>query len=258
MAYSSILVETRGAVGLITLNRPQAMNALNGELMSEVAGALQAFEADPAVGAMVITGSERAFAAGADIKEMQTKTFIDVFGGNFISSHWEAVTRCRKPVIAAVAGYALGGGCELAMMCDFILAADNAKFGQPEITLGVIPGAGGSQRLTRFVGKSKAMEMCLTARMMDAAEAERSGLVSRVVPAAQLLEEAVKVAARIAEMSRPVAMMAKEAVNRAYETTLAEGVLFERRLFHSSFALADQKEGMAAFAEKRKPKFQHR
>ena len=258
MAYSSILVETRGAVGLITLNRPQAMNALNSELMGEVAQALQAFEADAAIGAMVITGSERAFAAGADIKEMQTKTYIEAYGGNFITSHWEAVTRCRKPVIAAVAGYALGGGCELAMMCDFILAADNAKFGQPEINLGVIPGAGGSQRLTRFVGKSKAMEMCLTARMMDAAEAERSGLVSRVVPAAQLLDEAIKVAARIAEMSRPVAMMVKEAVNRAYETTLAEGVLFERRLFHGTFALADQKEGMAAFAEKRKPKFQHK
>jgi enoyl-CoA hydratase len=258
MAYSSILVETRGAVGLITLNRPQAMNALNGELMREVAEALQAFEADAAIGAMVITGSERAFAAGADIKEMQPKTFIDVYAGNFISSHWEVVTRCRKPVIAAVAGYALGGGCELAMMCDFIIAADTAKFGQPEITLGVIPGAGGTQRLTRFVGKSKAMEMCLTARVMDAAEAERSGLVSRVVPAAQLLDDALKTAARIAELSRPVVMMAKEAVNRAYETTLAEGVHFERRLFHSSFALADQKEGMAAFAEKRKPKFQHR
>ncbi len=258
MAYSSILAETRGAVGLITLNRPQAMNALNSELMSEVAQALQAFEADVGIGAMVITGSERAFAAGADIKEMQAKTYIEAYGGNFITSHWEAVTRCRKPVIAAVAGYALGGGCELAMMCDFILAADNAKFGQPEINLGVIPGAGGSQRLTRFVGKSKAMEMCLTARMMDAAEAERSGLVSRVVPAAQLLDEAIKVAARIAEMSRPVVMMAKEAVNRAYETTLAEGVLFERRLFHGTFALADQKEGMAAFAEKRKPRFQHK
>jgi enoyl-CoA hydratase len=258
MAYSSILVETRGAVGLITLNRPQAMNALNGELMSEVAAALQAFEADAAIGAMVITGSERAFAAGADIKEMQPKTFIDVYGGNFISSHWEAVTRCRKPVIAAVAGFALGGGCELAMMCDLILAADNAKFGQPEINLGVIPGAGGTQRLTRFVGKSKAMEMCLTARMMDAAEAERSGLVSRVVPVAQLLDEAIKVATRISELSRPVVMMAKEAVNRAYETTLAEGVHFERRLFHSTFALADQKEGMSAFNEKRKPKFQHR
>lgn len=258
MAYSSILVETRGAVGLITLNRPQAMNALNGELMSEVAAALLAFEADAAIGAMVITGSERAFAAGADIKEMQPKTFIDVYGGNFISSHWEAVTRCRKPVIAAVAGFALGGGCELAMMCDFILAGDNAKFGQPEINLGVIPGAGGTQRLTRFVGKSKAMEMCLTGRMMDAAEAERSGLVSRIVPVAQLVDEAVKVAARIAELSRPVVMMAKEAVNRAYETTLAEGVHFERRLFHSTFALADQKEGMSAFSEKRKPKFQHR
>jgi enoyl-CoA hydratase len=258
MTYQNIIVEIRGAVGLITLNRPQALNALNSALMAEVAAALTAFENDDAVGAMVITGSTKAFAAGADIKEMQTKTFADVYVGDFLTRNWEAMNRCRKPIIAAVAGYALGGGCELAMQCDFILAADNAKFGQPEINLGVIPGAGGSQRLTRYVGKSKAMEMCLTGRLMDAAEAERAGLVSRIIPVDQLLDEALKVAAKIAEQSRPSVMMAKEAVNRAYETTLSEGVLFERRLFHSTFALADQKEGMAAFIEKRKPKFVNR
>jgi enoyl-CoA hydratase len=258
MAYQNIVVETRGPVGLITLNRPQALNALNGALMNELTDAVDKLEADDAIGCLVITGSEKAFAAGADIKEMQPKSFTDVYMGDFITANWERVARCRKPVIAAVAGYALGGGCELAMMCDFILAADNARFGQPEINLGVIPGAGGTQRLTRFAGKSKAMEMCLTARYMDAAEAERVGLVSRVLPKEQLLDEAIKVATRIAKLSRPAVMMAKEAVNRAYETTLAEGVRFERRLFHASFALADQKEGMAAFVEKREPAFKNR
>ncbi|WP_428248877.1 enoyl-CoA hydratase [Ferrovibrio sp.] len=258
MSYEMILVETRGQVGLITLNRPQALNALCAQLMAEMTQALDAFEADANIGCMVITGSEKAFAAGADIKEMKSKTYTDVYAEDFITAGWERVTRCRKPVIAAVSGFALGGGCELAMMCDFILAADNAKFGQPEINLGTIPGAGGTQRLTRFVGKSKAMEMCLTGRMMDAAEAERSGLVSRVVPKEQLLDEALKAASRIAELSRPVVMIAKEAVNRAYETTLTEGVRFERRVFHSTFAFEDQKEGMAAFAEKRKPAFKNR
>jgi enoyl-CoA hydratase len=258
MAYENILVETRGPVGLIRLNRPQALNALNPDLMRELAEALDDYEQDDAIGAMVITGSEKAFAAGADIKDMQSKTFMDVFLGDFITNSWEQVTRCRKPVIAAVAGYALGGGCELAMMCDFILAAETAKFGQPEINLGTIPGSGGTQRLTRFVGKSKSMEMCLTGRMMDAAEAERAGLVSRIVPKDQLVEEAVKIAAQIAGLSRPAVLMAKEAVNRAYETSLAEGVRFERRLFHSTFALEDQKEGMSAFAAKRKPNFKNR
>ncbi|MBP7062532.1 enoyl-CoA hydratase [Ferrovibrio sp.] len=258
MSYEMILVETRGPVGLITLNRPQALNALCAQLMAELSDAVDKFEADDGIGCMVITGSEKAFAAGADIKEMKDKSYIDVYSSDFITAGWERVTRCRKPVIAAVAGFALGGGCELAMMCDFILAADNAKFGQPEINLGTIPGAGGTQRLTRFVGKSKAMEMCLTGRMMDAAEAERAGLVSRVVPKEQLLDEAIKAASRIAELSRPVVMIAKEAVNRAYETTLSEGVRFERRVFHSTFAFEDQKEGMAAFAEKRKPSFKNR
>jgi enoyl-CoA hydratase len=254
MAYQNIIVETRGPVGLITFNRPKALNALNNDLISELGQALDAFEADDAVGAIVLTGSEKAFAAGADIKEMKDKTFVEAFLGNFISK-WERIAACRKPTIAAVAGYALGGGCEMALMCDFILAADNAKFGQPEITLGIIPGSGGTQRLTRLVGKSKAMEMCLTGRMMDAAEAERSGLASRVVPVAELVEEAVKTATAIAKMSRPSVLMAKEAVNRALETTLAEGVRFERRLFHALFATADQKEGMAAFSEKRQPNF---
>jgi enoyl-CoA hydratase len=257
MSYTALLVETRNAVGLITLNRPQALNALNATLMGELNAALDAFEADAAIGCIVITGSEKAFAAGADIKEMQSKDYIDAYLGDFITD-WERVSRCRKPVVAAVAGFALGGGCELAMMCDFIIAADTAKFGQPEIKLGVMPGAGGTQRLTRFVGKSKAMEMVLTGRLMDAAEAERSGLVSRVVPAAALVDEALKVAARIAAMSRPIAMMAKEAVNRAYETTLAEGVRFERRLFHSMFAIADQAEGMQAFIDKRPAAFRNR
>ena len=257
MTYQNILVETRGRVGLITLNRPQALNALNSALIADLSAALDAFEADAGIGCIVITGSEKAFAAGADIKEMQTKSYMDVYMGNFIDS-WQRVTTCRKPVIAAVAGFALGGGCELAMMCDFIIAADTAKFGQPEIKLGVIPGAGGTQRLTRFVGKSKAMDMCLTGRMMDAAEAERSGLVSRVVPAADLVAEAMKAAEAVASMSLPAVMMTKESVNRSYETTLAEGVRFERRVFHSLFATDDQKEGMAAFAEKRKANFQHR
>ncbi len=257
MTYETIIVETRGKVGLITLNRPKALNALNSQVLADIVAAAKAFDADPGIGALVVTGSEKAFAAGADIKEMQAMSFVEAYVRDFFVG-WEEFTRARKPVIAAVAGYALGGGCELAMMCDFIIAADNAKFGQPEITLGVMPGMGGSQRLTRFVGKSKAMDMCLTGRMMDAAEAERSGLVSRVVPAAELVEEALKAAAKIAEFSLPSVMMTKEAVNRAYETTLTEGLRFERRLFHSLFALDDQKEGMAAFAEKRKPNFTHR
>jgi enoyl-CoA hydratase len=258
MAYQMILVETRGNVGLITLNRPEALNALNGQLMDELTSATQAFEADDQIGAMVITGSSKAFAAGADIKEMQHKSYMDVMKEDFITRNWESVTRIRKPVIAAVAGFALGGGCELAMMCDFILAGDNAKFGQPEIKLGVIPGAGGTQRLTRFVGKSKAMEMNLTGRFMDAAEAERSGLVSRIIPVDDLVTEAVKVAQSIADMSRPSVIIAKECVNRAYETTLAEGVRFERRVFHSLFSTEDQKEGMSAFAEKRKAQFKNK
>jgi enoyl-CoA hydratase len=257
MTYANIIVETHDRVGLIRLNRPQALNALNAALIEDLNAALEGFTSDAAIGAIVITGSEKAFAAGADIREMQHKGFADVFLEDFIS-RWENVTRARKPVIAAVAGFALGGGCELAMMCDFILAADTAKFGQPEIKLGVIPGAGGTQRLTRFVGKSKAMEMVLTGRMMDAAEAERSGLVSRIVPAASLLEEALKTAAAIAALSAPAVYAAKESVNRAYETTLAEGVRFERRIFHSLFATEDQKEGMRAFAEKRPPTFKNR
>jgi enoyl-CoA hydratase len=257
MTYANVIVETHGAVGLIRLNRPQVRNALSGALIEDLNAALEAFEADPAIGAIVLTGSEKAFAAGADIKEMQDKSFAEAFLGDFIG-RWENLTRLRKPIIAAVAGYALGGGCEIAMMCDFILAADNAKFGQPEIKLGVIPGAGGTQRLTRFVGKSKAMEMILTGRMMDASEAERSGLVSRIVPAASLIEEALKVAAAIAALSRPAVYAAKESVNRAYETTLAEGVRFERRIFHSLYATEDQKEGMKAFAEKRAAAFKNR
>ena len=258
MSYDNILVETRGAVGLITLNRPKALNALCDALVREMGTALDAFEDDDAIGAIVVTGSDKAFAAGADIKEMQSRTFVDVFLTDFVTKGWERVTTCRKPIIAAVAGYALGGGCELAMMCDTIIAADTAKFGQPEINLGIIPGAGGTQRLTRFVGKAKAMDMMLTGRMMDAAEAERSGLVSRIVAADKLIDEAVKMATQIAALSRPAVFAAKEAVNRAYETTLAEGVRHERRLFHALFATADQKEGMAAFAEKRKPAFKNR
>jgi len=255
MAYENLQVERKGKVGLITLHRPDALNALNGALMDELTAALDAYEADDQIHCMILTGSAKAFAAGADIKEMQPKSYMDVYREDFITANWERVTRCRKPVIAAVAGYALGGGCELAMMCDFILCADNAKFGQPEIKLGVMPGAGGSQRLTRFVGKSKAMEMCLTGRMMDAEEAERAGLVARIIPADQLIEEALKTANTIADMSLPITMMTKEAVNRSYETTLAEGVRFERRLFHSMFATDDKAEGMAAFVEKRSPQF---
>jgi enoyl-CoA hydratase len=257
MAYETILVETRGKVALVTLNRPKALNALNAAVLADLLAALKGFDADPAIAASVITGSERAFAAGADIKEMASMDYVDAYLDDTFSG-WEEFARTRKPVIAAVAGYALGGGCELAMMCDFIVAADTAKFGQPEITLGVMPGMGGSQRLARFVGKSKAMDMVLTGRMMDATEAERCGLVSRVVPAADLVEEALKAAAKIAEFSLPAVMMAKEAVNRSFETTLAEGLRFERRLFHSMFALEDQKEGMAAFAEKRPPRFRNR
>jgi enoyl-CoA hydratase len=258
MAYNNIIVETQARVGLIRLNRPKALNALCDALVKELEMALDAFEADAGIGAIVLTGSEKAFAAGADIKEMKDRTYMEVYQQDFITVGWERVSKCRKPVIAAVAGFALGGGCELAMMCDFIIAADSAKFGQPEINLGTIPGSGGTQRLTRFVGKSKAMEMCLTGRMIDAAEAERSGLVSRVVPADKLLEEAMKAAATIASKSAPIVLMAKEAVNRAYETTLAEGIRFERRLFHSTFGTEDQKEGMSAFIEKRPPSFKNR
>ena len=253
MAYANILVETQDKVGIITLNRPKALNALCAALIDELAQALDDFEADDNVGCIVLTGSEKAFAAGADIKEMKDKSYMDVYLEDFITKGWERVSQARKPIIAAVAGYALGGGCEVAMMCDMIIAAENAQFGQPEITIGTIPGSGGTQRLTRFVGKSKAMDLCLTGRMMDAAEAERSGLVARVVPPKKLMEEALTVARTIAGFSRPAVLMAKEAVNRSYETTLSEGIRFERRVFHSTFATADQKEGMTAFSEKRKP-----
>ena len=255
--FENILVEHRGRVGLVTLNRPQALNALNKATMEEVVAAVRAMDADPAVGAVVITGSEKAFAAGADIKEMSSKGYMDMYAEDWFRE-WESLTRLRIPVVAAVSGFALGGGCELAMMCDIIIAGDNAKFGQPEINLGVIPGMGGSQRLTHAVGKAKAMDMVLTGRMMDAAEAERAGLVSRVVPAASVVEEAVKAAEVIASKSKPAAMLAKEAVNAAFELGLTQGVLFERRMFHSLFATEDQKEGMAAFSEKRQPEFKHR
>ncbi len=258
MGYEFILAQTRGKVGLITLNRPKQMNALNPKLMQELADAMYAFDADDAVGAIVITGNETAFAAGADIVAMKDWDFIEVYRADYITRDWEHIRKIRKPVIAAVAGYALGGGNELAMACDIVIAADNAKFGQPEINLGIIPGAGGTQRLPRAVGKAKAMDMCLTARTMDAAEAERSGLVSRVVPLEKLMEEAMAVADKIAAYSLPVVMMIKESVNRAFESSLTEGILFERRLFHSGFALADQKEGMSAFVEKRKPAFKNR
>jgi enoyl-CoA hydratase len=258
MTYETLIVETRGAVGLVTLNRPKALNALNAALVAELSQALDAFEADPAIGAIVIAGGEKSFAAGADIKEMKDRDFADVYLADFITKDWERLAQCRKPTIAAVAGYALGGGCEIAMMCDIVLAADNAKFGQPEITLGTLPGAGGTQRLARALGKAKTMDLVLTGRMMDAAEAERSGLVARVLPAADLLAEALKTAEKIAAFSRPAVLMAKEAVNQAFETGLAEGLRFERRLFHASFATADQKEGMGAFAEKRSPQFRNR
>ena len=255
MSLKTLIVERHEAVTLIRLNRPEALNALNGQLMDEMTAVLDEAEADAAVRCVVITGSDRAFAAGADIKEMAPKSYADVFTEDFITRNWERVTRCRKPVIAAVAGYALGGGCELAMMCDFIIAAENARFGQPEINLGVIPGAGGTQRLTRFAGKSKAMDMVLTARMMDAAEAERCGLVSRVVPLAELISTAMEAAQKIAALSPSSVMIAKELVNSAYETPLSQGVKMERRLFHSLFAFDDQKEGMAAFVDKRPAKF---
>ncbi len=257
MSNDTIIVETRGRVGLVRLNRPQALNALNRALLSELGDAIDSFDADTQIGCMVITGSDKAFAAGADIKEMVDKTFIEVFFDDFCAAS-HRVASARKPVIAAVAGFALGGGCEIAMQCDLIIAADNAKFGQPEIKLGIIPGIGGTQRLTHAVGKAKAMDLVLTGRMMDAAEAERSGLVARIVPLQDLLEEALKVAETIASMSLPSVLAAKEAVNRAFETSLAEGVRFERRVFHSLFATRDQKEGMAAFIEKRPPKFEHR
>ncbi len=256
MTYETILVEARGRVALVTLNRPKALNAINGQLRSELIQCVESLEKDQGIGAIVVTGSEKAFAAGADIKEMQDKSFVDMFGPDAFSE-WDRFIKVRKPIIAAVAGFALGGGCELAMMCDFIIAAETAKFGQPEIKLGVLPGWGGSQRLTRLVGKSKAMDMCLTGRMMDAVEAERAGLVSRVVAADKLVEEAVAAAAVIASMSLPSVMMVKECVNRAEEVALSEGLRFERRVFHSAFATHDQKEGMAAFSEKRKPDFKN-
>ncbi len=258
MAYNNLLVEIRGPVGLITLNRPKALNALNAELMAELATALDGLEADDAIGAIVITGSDKAFAAGADIKEMKDKSFMDAYLADFLTRGWERTAACRKPVIAAVAGYALGGGCELAMMCDIILAADNAQFGQPEISIGAIPGLGGTQRLVRAIGKSKAMEMCLTGRMMGAEEAERSGLVARVFTVAELLGESLKIADKIARMSRPLALITKELVNRAFEAPLGEGLRFERRMFHAIFATDDQKEGMSAFVDKRRPTFTNR
>ena len=257
MTYETILTETRGRVLLVTFNRPEALNALSLKVADELVEAMSAADRDPGVGCIVLTGSEKAFAAGADIKDMQERSFSEMQEGDLFSV-WERFTATRKPIIAAVSGYALGGGCEVAMMCDFIIAADNAKFGQPEIKLGVMPGMGGTQRLARSIGKAKAMDMCLTGRMMDAVEAERCGLVSRVVPSATLLDEAMKAAEAIASMSLPSAILTKELVNRAFETTLAEGIRVERRVFHSMFATADQKEGMRAFTEKRKPEFTHR
>ncbi len=257
MNYETIIVETRGRVGVIRLNRPQALNALNTKLNAELAQAIAAFDADDGIGCMLLTGSEKAFAAGADIKEMADKSTVDMFMGDFAGA-WHAPAQARKPIVAAVAGFALGGGCELAMQCDLIIAADTAKFGQPEITLGVIPGIGGSQRLAHAIGKAKAMDLILTGRRMDAAEAERAGLVARVVPAASLMEEAIKVAETIAAMSLPAVIAAKEVVNRAFETSLAEGIRYERRVFHALFSTHDQKEGMAAFVAKRPPKFENR
>ena len=258
MSHEFITAEKRGNVGIITLNRPEALNALCAGLVREVAQVVDAYEADDEIGCIVVTGSEKAFAAGADIKEMQPKSYMEAYKEDFITKDWERLASCRKPVIAAVAGFALGGGCEVAMMCDMIIAADNAKFGQPEITLGILPGAGGTQRLTRYVGKSKAMDLCLTGRFMDAEEAERCGLVARVVPLAELMDTALEAAGKIAGMSQTAAMITKESVNRAFETTLAEGIRFERRVFHSLFATEDQKEGMAAFAEKRKAEWKNR
>ena len=258
MSYELIKVEQKGRIGLVTLDRPKQLNALSPQLMQELGAALQAFDGNEGIGAIVITGNDKAFAAGADIAAMKDYSYMDAYLADYITRDWEHIRRIRKPVIAAVAGYALGGGNELAMMCDIVIAADNARFGQPEVNLGVMPGAGGTQRLPRAVGKAKAMDICLTARMMDAQEAERAGLVSRIVPLEKLMDEALAVAEKIAGYSLPVVMMIKESINRAYESTLAEGVLFERRLFHSQFALADQKEGMAAFLEKRKPSFKNR
>jgi enoyl-CoA hydratase len=257
MSYENILIETQGPVGVIRLNRPKALNALNDDLMTELGAALLAFDADADIGCMIITGSEKAFAAGADISVMAGYNYMDVFKGEFITRNWETIRRVRKPVIAAVAGYALGGGCELAMMCDFIIAADNAKFGQPEVKLGILPGAGGTQRLPRAVSKAKAMDLCLTGRMMDAQEAERAGLVSRVVSADKLMDEAMAAAIAICGMSQPVVAMIKDSVNRAYESTLAEGIKYERAMFYSCFATDDQSEGMTAFLEKRAPVFKN-
>jgi enoyl-CoA hydratase len=258
MAYENIIVDTQDQVGIITLNRPQALNALCADLIRELAEALDVFEADAGVGCIVVTGSEKAFAAGADIKEMQNFNYMDAYQRDFITDGWERLAQCRKPTIAAVAGFALGGGCEIAMMCDMIIAADTAKFGQPEIKLGTLPGAGGTQRLTRAIGKAKAMDLCLTGRMMGAEEAERAGLIARIVEADKLMDEAMDAANVIAGMSRPAVLINKEAVNRSFETTLAEGIRFERRMFHSTFAMEDQKEGMAAFAEKRKAEWKQR
>ncbi len=258
MAYENVIVDTRDQVGIITLNRPQALNALCADLIQELAEALDTYEADAGVGCIIVTGSEKAFAAGADIKEMQDFNYMDVYQRDFITDGWERLAQCRKPTIAAVAGFALGGGCEIAMMCDMIIAADTAKFGQPEIKLGTLPGAGGTQRLTRAIGKAKAMDLCLTGRMMGAEEAERAGLVARIVEANKLMDEAMDAAKTIAKMSRPAVLINKESVNRSFETTLAEGIRFERRMFHSTFAMEDQKEGMAAFAEKREADWKQR
>lgn len=258
MAYEMIDTQTDGRVLIVTLSRPDALNALCAQLVRELRDALEKGDADPAIGAMIITGSEKAFAAGADIKEMESKTFQEVFSEDFVGADWRAPSNTRKPIIAAVAGYALGGGCEVAMMCDFIIAAENAKFGQPEVSIGTIPGAGGTQRMAQFIGKAKAMDLCLTGRMMGAEEAERSGLVARVVPVADLMTEALEAATKIAEFSRPVTMMIKESIDRSFEMPLGEGLAFEHRIFHSTFALEDRKEGMSAFVEKRQPAFKHK